>query len=225
MRTVDVLRLRPTQLFLGDAEVRGKAAEFRRLSPAKLEARQKEHPIAVVISPTGEYFIADGHHRARALWSIGCRRVVVEIEKDYSGTRLGATAFWRELRRRRWAHVSDFDGRSRDPLLLARDITAVGDDPYRSLAWLVQRAGGYRRSRVPFANFRWAEFFRRRRLLGRGYERDFDGAVRKALKAARSKAARRLPGFVADPESFKPGRGGSPRESLRRGSRRAASGK
>jgi hypothetical protein len=79
---------------------------------------------------------------------------------------------------------------------LPNDIRGLADDPYRSLAWLVRKEGGYLNSDEPFAEYKWANLFRRRRLLESKGRRGLVRAVKQSLDLARSPAARRLPGYI-----------------------------
>jgi hypothetical protein len=68
------------------------------------------------------------------------------------------------------------------------------DDPFRSLAGELRRAGGFAKDTTPFSEFLWADFLRRsmkRKLL----EADFARALDKALALAKSKDADYLPGW------------------------------
>jgi hypothetical protein len=68
------------------------------------------------------------------------------------------------------------------------------DDPYRSLAGALRRAGGYAKDTTPFSEFLWADFLRPR-LKRRLVNDDFARALREALKLARSHDADHLPGW------------------------------
>jgi hypothetical protein len=73
------------------------------------------------------------------------------------------------------------------------------DDPFRSLVGELIRAGGCAKSHVPFFEFLWADFLRRR-IKPSLVEKDFDTALAKAIDLAKSKDAKSLPGWCgADP--------------------------
>jgi hypothetical protein len=71
---------------------------------------------------------------------------------------------------------------------------ALIDDPFRSLAGALRRVGGYAKEVLPFSEFLWADFLRRR-MRRKDVERDFAAAVEQALALARSEAADYLPGW------------------------------
>ena len=70
----------------------------------------------------------------------------------------------------------------------------MADDPYRSLAWAVRRAGGYEKTSLLYAEFKWADYFRKNIHIARG-DAAFKKAVKDALMLCRSEKSRCLPGF------------------------------
>ena len=68
------------------------------------------------------------------------------------------------------------------------------DDPFRSLAGELRHMGGYAKETTPFSEFLWADFLRRK-LTRKEVDADFDGALEKALKFAKSDKADYLPGW------------------------------
>ena len=68
------------------------------------------------------------------------------------------------------------------------------DDPYRSLAWLVREAGGYKQLDTPFQEFAWTEYLRKHMVIGGkpNWKKLTEGGV----KLARAEAARGLPGWI-----------------------------
>jgi hypothetical protein len=71
------------------------------------------------------------------------------------------------------------------------------DDPFRSLAGELKRAGGYAKNRAPFSEFRWADFLRRR-IAHHLIERDFPYTLALAMKLAQGNEAAALPGWRGD---------------------------
>jgi hypothetical protein len=74
--------------------------------------------------------------------------------------------FWRLMRRDGCLWPHDASGKEvaweELPRRLPCSVAELGDDPYRSLAGLVRRAGGYEKSARPFAEFVWANHLRER---------------------------------------------------------------
>jgi hypothetical protein len=73
-------------------------------------------------------------------------------------------------------------------------VSGLVDDPFRSLAGELRRAGGYAKDTTPFSEFLWADFLRRR-MKRKLVERDFERALEKALQLAEGKDASYLPGW------------------------------
>ena len=68
------------------------------------------------------------------------------------------------------------------------------DDPYRSLAGKVRINGGFSKVSTPFAEFKWADFFRDRIAITE-IDGSFENAVGDGLKLAKTCDARSLPGY------------------------------
>jgi hypothetical protein len=99
-----------------------------------------------------------------------------------------------------WMHPFDAEGRRRHYKDIPKSVTELVDDPFRSLAGELRRAGGYAKDTTPFSEFLWADFLRRR-MKRKLVERDFERALVKALQLAEGKDASYLPGWCgASPE-------------------------
>jgi hypothetical protein len=108
--------------------------------------------------------------------------------------------FFAFMDRKNWLHPYDANGEYRDWRDLPGHVKALADDPYRSLAGEVRRAGGYAKMPTPYTEFHWADFFRdrfKRSELEGGAA--FAAALKSAIALARSQDAAYLPGF-AGPE-------------------------
>ncbi len=77
--------------------------------------------------------------------------------------------------------------------VVSRVSRGVADDPYRSLAWFVRKSGAFENSTRNFAEFKWANFFRDRRLLDRDGPAGMPRALLKAVALAQSPAAKSYP--------------------------------
>lgn len=135
-------------------------------------------------------YLIDHHHLAAALHSLGVQECYAAVVRDYSTPPAAAAAaasspspsapggggaeedeqqeasFWRLMRRDGCLWPHDASGKEvaweELPRRLPRSVAELGDDPYRSLAGLVRRAGGYEKSARPFAEFVWANHLRER---------------------------------------------------------------
>jgi hypothetical protein len=190
--------LRPTQLTVGMQEVAAKRREWQQKHGKKAGKFLASHMIPVVLGPKERRYVTDHHHLARALHEEGVREVATTVVLDLS--RLDRDAFWVVLDNRGLLHPYDEAGRRRSYDKIPKAIADLVDDPYRSLAGELRRAGGYAKDTTPFSEFQWADFLRPR-IERVKIVKDFDRAVKAALELAKSHEADYLPGWcgpVAD---------------------------
>jgi hypothetical protein len=189
-----VFDLRPTQFAVGMFEVEKKTKKLKSMKAKELEEFLDEHPVPVVLCPDGQAHVIDHHHLVRACWELGIDEVKVHIEADLS--KLSVKDFWDEMNRRKWTHLYDQFGNGPHPhLSLPLNVRGLADDLYRSLAWAIREAGGYEKTPVPFCEFKWADFLRKKVVVERS-EEGFKKALSEALKLAKSPEASHLPGFI-----------------------------
>ena len=188
--------LRPTQMTVGMREVARKQLEWSERSAAGEMDYLSRHLLPAVLGPKNRPWIIDNHHLAVALHGAGQREVLVRIVADFS--HLPRRQFLTVMDNRNWLHPFDAGGRRHPVDDLPRRIGKLTDDPYRSLAGALRRAGGYAKDDTPYSEFLWADFLRRRIKPGLLAD-NFDAAVERALKIARQRDAAYLPGW-AGPE-------------------------
>ena len=185
--------LRPTQITVGLREVAQKRLRWRsRVHKAGPEGAPRI--IAPVVrGPAGILYLVDRHHLMRALEEEGVDDVLIQPLADF--TTLRTDEFWRALDVRGWCHPYDAEGRRRAFGEIPALVVALRDDPYRSLASALRRAGGFAKESAPFSEFAWADFLRRRVSYDL-VEWDFEGALGEALILAKTPVARDLPGWM-----------------------------
>ena len=184
--------LRPTQITLGFREVSQKREQWRKQLRKSPRAFLSRHPVPTVLGPKGRHYLIDKHHLARALAEEGAETVMVEVISDL--TVLTKPSFWIFLDNRSWCHPYDERGVRHDFSAIPKALKDLRDDPFRSLASAVRRAGGFAKNTSPFSEFLWADFLRNRMKL-EAVESDFTDAVAEALAIARSADANCLPGW------------------------------
>jgi hypothetical protein len=118
--------------------------------------------------------------------------VVTSVVADLRA--LDRDAFWVVLDNRGWCHPYDQNGVRRDFADIPDSIADLRDDPFRSLAGELRRLGGFSKETVPFSEFLWADFFRRR-IKRKAIEKDFEGAMERAMRFAKAPEASYLPGW------------------------------
>lgn len=192
LEPVAIEDLRPTQMTVGLREVALKQRELRALSSEKAGSFLGHHFVPAVLGPRGRYHIVDHHHLVRALHEEGIKEVFVTVISNLS--RLDKEAFLVVLDNRSWMHPFDATGKRHPYSDIPKSIGKLPDDPYRSLSGEVRRLGGYAKDLTPFAEFLWADFFRRRIALELLND-DFDKASRHAQQMARQMEASYLPGW------------------------------
>ncbi len=189
---VAITDLRPTQITVGMREVNAKQKAWRESKPKKGEKFLGKHMIPVILGPKGRHYVIDHHHLARALHEEGVKDVAVTVVANLSG--LETDSFWFVMDNRNWMHPFDDKGRRRGYEDIPKLVTELVDDPFRSLAGELRRAGGFAKDTTPFSEFIWADFLRRR--MKRSFvDKDFERALDYAMELAKNKEADYLPGW------------------------------
>jgi hypothetical protein len=189
---VPLIALRPTQMTIGLREVEEQRKRWRARKDRKEGVFVSTHMIPVVLGPKGRHYVVDHHHLARALLEEGISDVFVTVTARLE--RLTGDAFWTFLDNRGWMHPFDAKGRRCGYDDIPASICDLVDDPFRSLAGALRRAGGCSKETTPFSEFLWADFLRRR-MKRQSVKRDFDDALRRAIVLAKSRDADYLPGW------------------------------
>ena len=192
LNVVAIADLRPTQITVGFREIAEKRREWTAISDEHRPAYLARHMIPVLLGPKGRSYILDHHHLARALHDEGCETVEVSVVANLS--MLDKEAFWVFADNRAWCHPYDAAGRRVGFEQIPKGVTGLVDDPFRSLAGALRRAGGYAKDTIPFAEFMWADALRRR-MTSAEVEQSFSAALVQALAFAKSKDAKYLPGW------------------------------
>jgi len=178
--------LRPTQITVGRREVEIKREAWREKTRKKEREFLARHMIPVILGQKDRYYIIDHHHLALALYEEGVKDVQIVI--------------WPTMSARGWVHPFDDKGKRRDYDAVPKHLRDLVDDPYRSLAGELRRMGGFSKETVAFGEFQWADFFRSR-IKKSLIEKEFSGALEKAMEFAKSREAIYLPGWSGpDPE-------------------------
>jgi len=190
---VRIDNLRPTQMTVGYREVARKQRDWREMEDREGCAYLGRHMIPVVRGPKNRLWIIDNHHLARALHEEGVEDVLVRIIADL--TKLQDRLFTTFMDNKNWLHPFDADGYRRDLKHIPRHVSKMADDPYRSLAGELRRAGGYAKVETPYSEFLWADFLRRH-IKAEKVEKHFETAVAHALEIAHGPKAAYLPGWA-----------------------------
>jgi hypothetical protein len=192
IKPVKVDSLRPTQMTVGMREVDEKRKRWREHKGKRKDEFLGNHLIPVILGAKDRHYVIDHHHLARALLDEGQDQVAIAVIADLHT--LDRDAFWVVLDNRGWCHPYDHNGVRCAFSEIPDKIGGLRDDPYRSLAGELRRLGGFAKETVPFSEFLWADFFRRR-LKRRAVENEFEETLEKAMRLAKSTDANYLPGW------------------------------
>jgi hypothetical protein len=216
MAALQLGQLRPTQNAVGMDEVNHKVARLGKKSGKKLEGYLLERPIPVIIGRTDKYYLIDHHHLAvSVLRSHGDIAVPVEVVRNWAP--ITGFHFWKAMAKHHWLYPFAADGGGPVPVdSMAKHLEELGNDLYRSVAWVARTHYAYVKStdNAIFAEFKWANFFRSRLIpdalldckkdcaamtLADIKEADPDGYEELRMQGrylAQSPEARGLPGYI-----------------------------
>ena len=195
---VPIPDLRPTQITVGFREVESLRARWRAHSGKRSTEFLGRHMVPVVLGPKQRHYIVDHHHLCRALLDEGQPEVLVTVIARLD--KLDRKTFWFVLDNRGLMHPFNEKGHRRPHGEIPKSVEGLVDDPFRSLAGGLRRAGGFAKDTTPFSEFLWADFLRSR-IPVRDAQRNFPGALARALQLAKGPEADYLPGWcgpVAD---------------------------
>jgi hypothetical protein len=193
LKPIPILSLRPTQMTVGMREVKEKRKRWREHKSEKKRAELLgQHMIPVVLGPDERHYVVDHHHLARALHDEGVKDILVTVIADL--TMVNREAFWGVMDNKRWVYPYDAKGERRHFRDIPKTVEQLKDDPFRSLAGELRRAGGFAKDTTPFSEFLWADFLRRR-IARKSVEDNFAKALEKGLALVRGHDAVYLPGW------------------------------
>lgn len=184
--------LHPTQITVGMIEVREKKHHLAKLDRDGQRSFMAAHPIPVVTGPQGRLYLTDHHHLGRAALEAGVREAFVVIEADLSSR--STEQFWDEMDGRGWVHPLDQNGVRHVYAAIPHHLSDLADDVYRSLARYVRGAGGFEKTSTAFAEFVWADFFRRLIAI-ETVTSSFEAATKTGAHLALGEGARGMPGY------------------------------
>ncbi len=190
--------LHPTQITVGFREIAQKRLRWRSRIRKACEKNAAKLVAPIVRGPDGVHYLVDRHHLACAMRDEGLKKVEIRQIADFSA--LAPQDFWPALEARGWCRPYDANGCRRPFSDIPTTLDALGDDPFRSLASALRRAGGFTKKSAPFSEFAWADFLRGR-ITSDAVATDFDGALFLAMIMARTPAAEHLPGWLTAPFS------------------------
>ena len=151
LKPIPIAELRPTQMTVGFREVEEKRRRWREHDADKKAAFLGAHMIPTLLGPKKKHYVIDHHHLARALQEEGVENVLVTVVADLH--ELEKDAFWTVCDHKSWSHPYDEKGVRKHFDDIPKEIAALADDPYRSLAGELRRAGDSPRTPPRSASF------------------------------------------------------------------------
>lgn len=154
--------LHPTQIAVGYQQVDSKLTKLKDMNDKKFNHYLKSHLVPCVIGPDKKLYMVDHHHLCLACHKLEVKDVYIEILKDWSYMSL--KDFWSHMLQEKYIWLFDENGHDIDfeyfHYMLPQNVQGLKDDPYRSIAGIVRKKGGYSKDYTPFSEFAWANLFR-----------------------------------------------------------------
>ena len=191
---VKIKDLSPTQSAVGVLDVKEQMKEIDALSKSGLKDYLKENIIHIVIGPGDKFYLVDGHHHARAMWEVGHKKMRAEVIGNYAD--LSESDFLARMKKEGRIRLVDENGKPLKKITdLPSSVSKLKDDPYRSLAWLLRKSGAIRKTKIPFAEFYWADFLRDQVKIGKG-KSGMEKAFQESITLMAETNCSKLPGYV-----------------------------
>lgn len=185
--------LHPTQAAVGMLEVDYRKEKFSQMKDKEQKEYLQERVVPVVVGPNGQFYMVDHHHLIRALYELGHDWVYFKIEEDLSD--LSKKDFWKRMIKLNFVRLKDEKGNVISVSDLPPHVSGMGDDPYRSLAWMVEKLGGYIKTSKLYFEYIWADYFRTK-MTFKNSKKGLEDAIPEAMEWARHPDASHLPGYI-----------------------------
>jgi len=192
---IKIKHLHPTQMSVGYEQVNEKSKHMNKKKHKELDDYLYEHVVPIVLGPENKMYIIDHHHLCFAAHQSDIDEVYGKIIKDFSS--MNDIDFWDIMKTNNYIWLYDTDGNninlSQFLLLLPDSIKKLRDDPYRSLAGIVRKEGGFTKDITPFSEFHWANFYRNK-IPNVNFS---NKTVEYAIYLSTTDEAKDLPGFTS----------------------------
>lgn len=194
MAKYPILDLMPTQAWVGKRLIDDKQEKLEYMEDDELKEYLKENPVPVILAPNGKYYMIDHHHLAEAARRVGRKKIYIELRHDWSSMK-SMDAFWERMKEKNYVFLFDEDGKPIKVKDLAKSVARMRDNPYRSLAYYVRETGGYRKTKEPFPEMRYAILLKQNVKIEKG-PYGFQKVIAEGYTLARSPKAKDLPGYI-----------------------------
>lgn len=206
---VNTLELSPTQPCIGRFEVLLKEDRFKLMSDRDVdgylrEKSEKGKPV-LIVKRLPRYYVIDGHHTLSAILAANEPRDL-EIEQVADFSDLDDGDFWKKMSKKGWA-LKRNRGEDVDPRTFPDSLSELEDDPFRTLAWLIRKMGGFNDLKRPYIEFEVADYLRDRMRFSPEHYYEYETAAMRGFELVRSREAsewfkeRELEGLVISQRS------------------------
>lgn len=163
--TLNPDQMRPSQFGIGAVEAVCKQGLFESMSSSELEKylSSPDRRVNIVVGRKDHFHVLDGHHMSVALLNsdIPAKEKIIYCNVVQNWNDLDGETFWQNMVSSNYVWLFDEKGLSPlAPEFLPGDLEDMLDDPFRTLAWMLQDAGGFLKTGVNFEDFAWANFLR-----------------------------------------------------------------
>jgi hypothetical protein len=192
-------RVRPTQFTFGSISIEEKISKVEKaFKKGKLDKYYKKKMAPAVLGPNKLIYILDRHHTSLAIYesSISEDKKALFVDVTHDWSKLSRTEFSNKMKEFEFVRLKDEHHNVREFSDLPTHISHLIDDPYRSLAWLVRKEGGFEKVDIPYLEFIWGDFFKSKGIvLNSSNVQEIKRNLKRALKLAKSVEAEHLPGY------------------------------
>lgn len=165
--------LRPTQSEVGQYQIDKKVKQFKKLSPSQIETLLEKKIVPVVIGPDGNLYLIDHHHTSLALFDVGQKDAHIVVKENWLKMEPNKAmpdrmkAFWERLDEKQFCFLKKADGTWIDPLSRSfpKTLAQCGDNPYRSLVWILSQDGALKEGVIPYYEFYISEVLKKKGLV------------------------------------------------------------
>lgn len=176
-------RIRVTQGFYGGPRVRYLRKKFSQMDSTEVNDYLAERPVPCIEGPGATLYIFDRHHTLYSLaimeGGFSSHELLIPFNlysfETYL-TQMGKkptsmldpidlkemteSEFISLLNKSHLAYLKDLEGNKLDSNDFRKSLLELEESFYRGLAWIIRKAGGFQKTKIPFAEFLWADFLR-----------------------------------------------------------------
>jgi len=194
---ISLSNIHPTQAFVGYDQIPLKIEKIqKKLKKKKLDSYLKEKWSPAIIGPDEKYWILDRHHLSYALLKSDIadkyKGLYIRVLHDWSS--YSWNHFYNSMKRENLFYLKNSKFEEISPEVIPTQVNALGNNPYRSLAYFAREKGCFNKVDIPYLEFMWGEFFYRSGLTIKESANN-KKLIKKALSLCSKSSASHLPGF------------------------------